>query len=691
MKLLTNASIKTKLVSLLTICSFIPLLFIAWESYSVAQQSLKDNIHQQLRADAETINTNIENYLSNLMTHQIAWGSLPILQDVAISDEEGEITDTLVQLQKQYPTFAQIMVIDYEGMVVAASSEDSIGNDYNDSMWFTQSMLGKNYQSPIQYQTNSDSLGFVFSLPIRADYDNIDIIGVLAGVIDWQQVQTHLEHFSISGNAQSKNAQLFLFSGQNHHVYYSTEKLSNDNLSSLKEVPNKSNMNPVISYQNSNFLVSERFSNLLDDLGKPYWKTIVMLDAYTAFHQIYQLRKHLIFFLIVIVVITAVLGLYIAKTISTPIVNLVELMSSIINTGKFDTNVGINRTDEVGKLSISFNQLISKVKEDKKILFNQNNNLTVAVNQKSEALSQIEHINSELSNEINERIKADIAVEELHKKMLEISRDAGKSEVATSILHNVGNILNTVNTSNSLIRDVLGESVSTKLKNVVTEIDKHGEDLSTLLESSKAEPLLRYIHQVSQRIEDERLTLINESATLSDSIGHINNIVQQQQSNVKEKSNCFKEDSIEKIIDESINISGVLQEDSSPHITKNYHQIPLFPIDKHKVLQIIVNLLQNATQSLNSTNNEEKNINISINSRDNIVDIIIEDNGAGIENESLLKVFNYGFTTRATGHGFGLHSCANLAAEMHGELQGHSDGKGHGARFTLSIPMQQST
>jgi signal transduction histidine kinase len=64
------------------------------------------------------------------------------------------------------------------------------------------------------------------------------------------------------------------------------------------------------------------------------------------------------------------------------------------------------------------------------------------------------------------------------------------------------------------------------------------------------------------------------------------------------------------------------------------------------------------------------------------------DNGVGIAAENLNRIFNHGFTTRKSGHGFGLHSAALAARELRGSLTVTSEGSGRGATFTLDLPMQ---
>jgi two-component system, NtrC family, sensor kinase len=57
----------------------------------------------------------------------------------------------------------------------------------------------------------------------------------------------------------------------------------------------------------------------------------------------------------------------------------------------------------------------------------------------------------------------------------------------------------------------------------------------------------------------------------------------------------------------------------------------------------------------------------------------------------LTRIFSHGFTTRADGHGFGLHSGALAAREMGGTLAVHRDGPGQGATFALELPLKDAS
>jgi C4-dicarboxylate-specific signal transduction histidine kinase len=122
-------------------------------------------------------------------------------------------------------------------------------------------------------------------------------------------------------------------------------------------------------------------------------------------------------------------------------------------------------------------------------------------------------------------------------------------------------------------------------------------------------------------------------------------------------------------------------------VTRDFQDVPPILIEKHKVLQILVNLIRNATYACTASDHPRKELTIQVREDDGFVEIAVIDNGVGIAREDLTRIFVHGFTTKKEGHGFGLHSGAIAAKEMGGSLQVQSEGLGRGATFTLRLPM----
>jgi C4-dicarboxylate-specific signal transduction histidine kinase len=170
-------------------------------------------------------------------------------------------------------------------------------------------------------------------------------------------------------------------------------------------------------------------------------------------------------------------------------------------------------------------------------------------------------------------------------------------------------------------------------------------------------------------------------------VEHIKDIVTTQQgfgkvSGISEK---FKlTDLVEDAL--SMNSSGLARNDFQ--VIKGFEEVPPIMAHKRKVLQILVNLVRNATEAYEGSGCKEKRLTIRVSQDTDHFRIAVADNGSGIAPENLTRIFAHGFTTKKDGHGFGLHSGALAAKEMGGTLNVQSDGLGLGATFTLELPMK---
>ena len=292
--------------------------------------------------------------------------------------------------------------------------------------------------------------------------------------------------------------------------------------------------------------------------------------------------------------------------------------------------------------------------------------------------------------DITSRKEAERELEDVHLRLLEASRQAGMAEVATGVLHNVGNVLNSVNVSASLVSDAINNSRGVNLSKVASLIEENERDLGSFLTTDpKGRKLPGYIRDLSDCILKEREDLTKELDQLRKNVEHIKDVVSMQQNYANLSGLVEKHDIVDLIEDAfAINVAGF--ERHGIEIIREFESTPPVLVDKHKVLQILVNLMQNSKYAVSDNGHEEKKIVLGVGRNDNSrAKITVQDNGVGIAPENLARVFSHGFTTRKDGHGFGLHSGANAAREMNGALSAYSDGVGCGATFTLELPIQE--
>lgn len=284
--------------------------------------------------------------------------------------------------------------------------------------------------------------------------------------------------------------------------------------------------------------------------------------------------------------------------------------------------------------------------------------------------------------------EAEAKLESIHKQLIETSREAGMAEVATSVLHNVGNVLNSVNVSANLLTDSLAKSKASNLAKAVALLREHQADLGAFLTADpRGKQLPGYLEQLSARLGTEQDAMLKELQELNQNVGHIKEIVAMQQSYAR-ISGVAERVMVSDLVEDGLRMnSGALVRHSVRIIREYDPNLPEITVDKHKVLQILINLIRNAKYACDDSGRTDKTITMRVASGEGRVRISVIDNGIGVPPENLTRIFNHGFTTRKNGHGFGLHSGSLTAKELGGSLSVQSGGAGQGACFTLELPL----
>jgi PAS domain S-box-containing protein len=283
-------------------------------------------------------------------------------------------------------------------------------------------------------------------------------------------------------------------------------------------------------------------------------------------------------------------------------------------------------------------------------------------------------------------------LDNLNRQLMDISRQAGMAEVATGVLHNVGNVLNSVSVSATVVTDRLRRSKVDNLRRVTALMREQSGHLAEFLTTDPNGKLLpEYLDAVADQLAGEQTKMITLMTSVGQHIEHIKEIVAMQQSYAK-VSGVYENLSVAELVEDALRINAPAFDRHHIDLVREFDRnIPAVCADRHRVLQILINLLHNAKYAMAARSGNDKRIVIRVGmASPDRVKVTVSDNGVGIARDHLTKVFNRGFTTKKDGHGFGLHSGANAANEMGGTLTAHSDGPGKGAEFTLELPVAAS-
>jgi C4-dicarboxylate-specific signal transduction histidine kinase len=296
-----------------------------------------------------------------------------------------------------------------------------------------------------------------------------------------------------------------------------------------------------------------------------------------------------------------------------------------------------------------------------------------------------------VAQDITERKDSDLELERIHRQLLDASRMAGMAEVASNVLHNVGNVLTSVNVSASLVAECVKDAKVAGLGRAAALLKEREADLGAFLTTDeRGRKLPNYLAQLAEQLMGNQKLALKELGSLRDNIDHIKETVAMQQSYAKL---CGVSETVvvASLVEDSLRMNAAALARHGVRVVREIgNDVPAISVDKHKILQILVNLIRNAKYACDESDRAEKLVIIRVQKLEDTVRISVIDNGVGIHPDNMVRLFRHGFTTRKTGHGFGLHSGALAAKELGGSLAAYSDGPGSGATFVLSLPCGQA-
>jgi signal transduction histidine kinase len=263
------------------------------------------------------------------------------------------------------------------------------------------------------------------------------------------------------------------------------------------------------------------------------------------------------------------------------------------------------------------------------------------------------------------------------------------AEVATDVLHNVSNTLNSVLVgSEVLVRSIEGMRLD-GVAQAAALLEQHAGGLGLYLEEDEqGKHLPAYLKALGRSLVEGREAARREIGRLRENLDAIRCIVISQQAHAGAR-HIVETFAPREAADEAIDLHAQALERKGVEVTREYAAMPPIVCDRHRLLQILGNLVKNAAEAFPDDAPRPRRLIVRVAPADGErVRIEVEDTGEGIAPEHLERLFSHGFTTRPGGHGFGLHGAANIAQQLGGSLTARSDGRGRGATFLLDLPLR---
>ncbi len=286
-----------------------------------------------------------------------------------------------------------------------------------------------------------------------------------------------------------------------------------------------------------------------------------------------------------------------------------------------------------------------------------------------------------------------LELEEAQTQMVDLAYQAGMSQIASTVLHNLGNSLNGVKVYAAGLHE---HSRRLSLAPLADLAQKIGEKSPEDIDGAFFPKLSRLLTRLHQKLDKHHGRVHEDAKVLSSLVDDTVQLLASQQRHVTIGSQKYEHAPLSEVLDEALRVCGVtesahqtLAEAAQPgrlQIVRQYQDLRPCRYERHTTLQIFANLITNARDALKRKGHDDPILTLRVTRNRDGVHASVIDNGVGFGENVAKRLFQHGFTTRRQGHGIGLHSAQLQAKAMKGQLRAHSEGPGCGATFTLTLP-----
>ncbi len=344
--------LREKAVALFLLSSLLPIAIISVQSFYFSKNALSDRISSNLAQLSRDALDQLESFFSDAIVDLRTWSHLTVMQDVLVDDLEKTIAEELAKLRQQYPYYAELLVVNPNGVVVAATREGNREKDLSGLDLYAVVRRGETYQGSMARSDLAGAEALIIAAPIQAAYDQGTNIGALVGVMDWAQVQARLAAIAMGGGAQDANHILVLTRQKDHTVLYATssiaERLDVDSLNAVREqddgiVQLVPNANP--------YLASSALSHGTGVFADPVWGLYAAISTDAAFAGVGRLLLQVFIIAAIACAASVGLGWFGSNSLVRPIAAMIAVMKQIAN-GNYAVSIdALTRKDELGDMA----------------------------------------------------------------------------------------------------------------------------------------------------------------------------------------------------------------------------------------------------------------------------------------------------------------------------------------------------
>lgn len=422
---------------------------------------------------------------------------------------------------------------------------------------------------------------------------------------------------------------------------------------------------------------------------------VTFTDVSEITEKFWAFTRNILILLVIVTAIVLLVSKRILDSIVGPVIHLTKVAKEVSRTEDYSLRSNEQSSSEIGILCNQFNDMLQKIelahrslRETKEDLYVANETLELRVEERTE---ELEKTNARLQSEFKKKEQAYAELNDVQGQLVESSRAAGMAEIANGVLHNIGNVLNSVNVAASVaVERINGLQIGTlkRAADLLTSKQESMGDRWVEFDGLKSLPAM--LSQLEKALTNGQETATQELKEVTQHIQFIEEIVRSQQSYAR-RPGVQESINVHDLFDNSLKLVNTSRNTIVMNVEKQYEVEGEVELDKHKALQILSNFIKNGFEAMMKLPEGSATLTLRLTMVDGNFRFSVIDVGHGIPKETLTKLFTYGFSTKPTGHGFGLHSAACAAKEMGGSIEVESDGVGKGACFSFVFPVDAET
>jgi len=386
--------IREKSIVLFALCALAPLFVVSIGSYFYARDALSEFVEVELSLVTREALDGLDRQFSEGLVDLKSWSQLRVMQDVLIDDEENEISDELIKLRQQYLFYADLLVINQNGMVIAATQVENKGRDLSGTDLFAATRSGQIFEGRATFSKDPSNVPMVFALPVVASYDRSTVIGTLIGVIDWERVRDSLAAVSMAGARQDGSHILILTAGVDHRILYETPAITETQKSTTIIAHSYGDGLMEITADSTNYAVVGAASYGAEVLSVPRWELHAAVSTDVAFASVIRLRTQALIVGTLASLLAVGIGWLGANSLVRPIGALIATMKALAK-GKDEIDIpSLDRKDEIGSMAQAlevFKNVAAKLKRNEAQLTLARDEAESANRAKSEFLATMSH------------------------------------------------------------------------------------------------------------------------------------------------------------------------------------------------------------------------------------------------------------------------------------------------------------